>query len=368
MTAEVTPLESRLVALFEQKRHDTTLTKNLVLALVQGFMTSKVESVDEVAINEPDEIGSAADEGWRKLFSAEIPVTMLRRAQKWAGKVGESKKTKDTPLGGDEAFEIAIGDKRLAAVLDVETLDLEGSAKSQAVDDIIAQGISSTRIIAMSLCLFLGCVVPLSKCAGCKWGEDSTLSPPAREKRKAGHRMLAEILLEGNLAELSAHFAMLMREFAEANRVEEAALVGSWWAEIYACFGMEKKALFAYVREYMRKYAGRGLPIVLDPVLATRVRGQTSAEGGCSKEELKVVRLKSESVAAELNRSLAQLRKDLKEAINNSNVDVGVGPKKKPGGGKDKSGVKCHNCGEHGHYAKNCPNKKVEDDAVGDEE
>ena len=61
MTAEVTPLESRLVALFEQKRHDTNLTKNLVLALVQGFMTSKVESVDEVAINEPDETGSAAD-------------------------------------------------------------------------------------------------------------------------------------------------------------------------------------------------------------------------------------------------------------------------------------------------------------------
>ena len=121
VTAEVTPLESRLVALFEQKRHDTTLTKNLVLALVQGFMTSKVESVDEVAINEPDEIGSAADEGWRKLFSVEIPLTMWRRAHKWAGKVSDSKKTKDAPLGGDKACEIGIGDKRLAAVLDVET-------------------------------------------------------------------------------------------------------------------------------------------------------------------------------------------------------------------------------------------------------
>ena len=33
---------------------------------------------------------------------------------------------------------------------------------------------------------------------------------------------------DANVSELNTQFADLMREFAEAKRVEEAALVGSW--------------------------------------------------------------------------------------------------------------------------------------------
>jgi len=111
------------------------------------------------------------------------------------------------------------------------------------VSDITAQRIACARILSLSLCLCVGSGLPLSTSEGCKWGEDPTLSQLAKGQSKAGHRILKDILGDANVSELNTHFVDLMREFAEAKRVEEAALVGSWWAEISACFGMEKMVL-----------------------------------------------------------------------------------------------------------------------------
>ena len=75
---------------------------------------------------------------------------------------------------------------------------------------------------------------------------------------------------------------------------------------------MEKKVLVLYIKEYLKKYSGRGLPVALDPVLAARVRGQASADQGGSKEDVKAMRLRVDALASttsDLSRAVAQLRR-----------------------------------------------------------
>ena len=241
-------------------------------------------------------------------------------------------------------------------------MGLEGAEKDEAVEDIVAQGISSTRIISLSLCMVVGRVLPLSKSSTCKWGEDPALSAVAKEYRKAELRTLKDVLKDGSAVEVSTYFADLMRELAAVNRVEESSRIGSWWAEAQACFASDKKLLLGYVKEYIKKYTGRGIPVMLDTVIVARERGRAAVEGGASREELKTVRSKQEAASSEisdLKKALSDLKRELRPP-RNQKQDEEPPP-------KNKSKVKCYNCGKKGHFASEYPEPKRDPDHVDDE-
>ena len=68
-----------------------------------------------------------------------------------------------------------------------------------------------------------------------------------------------------------------------------AVLVSTWWTEIQVGFKSDEKAMLLYMKNYMRTYAGRGIPVVWDERMAARARNESrEALGpGLSKSDVK---------------------------------------------------------------------------------
>ena len=140
---------------------------------------------------------------------------------------------------------------------------------------------------------------------------------------------------------------------------------------------MEKEKIFAYLTEYMTKYEGRGIACVeLDAEILVRIAA-SDLGGGASKAETQAAitrvteRLKSET--DRLQRRLEKAEERLATALSGMHSPEGdkppKGDKDKPGKGKktvDVSKITCFNCGERGHYAKDCPHAKDDEKGSGD--
>ena len=93
----------------------------------------------------------------------------------------------------------------------------------------------------------------------------------------------------------------------------------------------------AYIREYFRKYSGRGIPEVIDVVLATGVTGQRESSGGVSDEKLKEVAAMAKAAKNEVA--------DLKREISSLKLEIRRHPKGPGAGDKEPRGPQCHTCG-----------------------
>ena len=306
-------------------------------------------SIDEVDKDDPDLFEEAVAEAWLTAHMTDLPRPHASRARQWAGAVVA--KAKDTLAGGHKVGDVAEEDRREAAKEEASHMSLSPFEREKVVKDIAAQGLTSERIVALSLSLHLGKVSKLSLCAHMKYGEDPALSEPAKQARKAGKRTLATILKSKSFGDAASFFADLTRNFAADGMVEESSLVANWWGETSGCFSNDKDAMFDYLEEYFEKYCGRGLPVPVDTLLLARLRQQSGgAMNGASKEEFKALKNR----VADLEQAHSKVKSALAEL--------------KPGKGKPsedeqaarRAKVVCHNCGVKGHYASECPEPKKE--------
>ena len=326
-------------------------------SVIQDYIinVSKLESMDDVDLDDPKEMEEAGKEGWEGAFAEDLPKMLVLRVRKWAGAVVtvESKETLAGPVVGD----VTDKDRRSMANKEVDEMDLTSFEREKAIRDMADQGLSGKRMVGLSLSLCLGKVCKPSLSSSLKYGEDPALTDPAKQARKAGKRMLSTIIKNKNFAETGAFFSDLMRAFSADHMVEEASLIASWWAETASCFSAEKDLLFDYLEEYFDKYAGRGLPVMIDTVLVTRLRN-SAGSGGVSKEELKAVKNRLADLEAMGTKHKGEIG-ELKAKVGNLK-----NPNPKPSAEEQeerRKKVTCHNCGEKGHYKSECPHPEKKD-------
>ena len=350
-------------ALFLAPSNGVKLPKVLVGSLSIYFVDElKLVEVDEVARNNPNEMEEAASEAWTARYSEALPKPHVLRIRTWAGESSSKGSGKAETLVGltTSVGDIAEDDRRVAAKEEAKDLDLSPFEREKAVKDMAMQGLTCERIVALSQSLILGKVVKPSHTVGMKYGEDPALSEKSKQMRKAGKRMLNDVIKGKNYAEAGSFFSDLMMSYSADGMITESSLVASWWAETSGCFSGEKEMIFEYLQSYFEKYAGRGLPERVDTVLVTRVRNQSASAGGASKEEVKQLKSKIADLE-EKNSKMSSNMNSLKQAVENLT-------KKKPTVDEQaerRAKVRGHFCKELGHYESECPKKQDKDKTDG---
>ena len=353
-------LLKEFTALFSAPSNGVKLPKILVGGLSTYFVDElKLADITEVARNDPNEMEEAATEAWAAKYSESLPKPHAHRVRAWAGEL-TARSGKETLVGMSSSVgDIAEDDRRVAAKAEAKNLDLSPFEQEKAVKDMAVQGLTCERIVALSQSLILGKVVKPSHTASLVYGEDPALSEKSKQMRKAGKKLLADIIKGKNYAEAGAFFSDLMMSYSSDGMITESSLVASWWAETSGCFSGEKEMIFDYLQSYFEKYAGRGLPERVDTVLVTRVRNQSANAGGASKEDMKHLKSKLTELE-EKNSKLSGTVNTLKQTVENLS-------KKKPTADEQaerRAKVRCHYCKELGHYESECP-KKEKDETKG---
>ena len=345
-------LLDELKTLFSASLHDVKLPVPLVKAMSGYYLeTLQVESIDDVAKMDPDEMEEAAAEAWQDVFGATLPKPHALRVRKWAGEVSQrSADGKGAAILAQSAAvgDIASDDRRIAAKKEAESLNLTPFDKEKATKDMANQGLSCERIVALSLSLILGKVCRPSMVANLKYGEDPALCDAAKAARKADKKMLSKVLKKKDYADLGAFFSDLMMDFSADGMITESSLVASWWAETNGCFSTEKELLFQYIEDYFEKYAGRGLPERIDTVLVTRLRN-SAGSGGVGKAELEKLKLK----IAEQDTKLSKLASEVNTCKQKLDKKAPTAEEQE----ERRKRVTCHICKKKGHYASECPEK-----------
>ena len=346
-----TDVKDELKVLFSTPQNGAKLTPALVDAMADYFVEiMKVGSVDEIAIDDPDEMETGAVEAWQAAETEALPRTLAHRVRKWAGEVtASSKPTRDSPLPGVNTGDIGMADKIEEARRIAQGMGLNHLEREKAMRDMAAQGLPLERIIQLSMNLYVGRVYSVSVCMqNMKYGEDPAFTAMAKTFRKGGGDSLPDILKAKNFNKLSRHFTGLMTKYSQESMVEESALIGSWWSETTGCFHDNKDAIFGYLQEYFEKYIGRGLPVGVDPVLISAVRRVEAV--GATKEDHKSLKNRVESLETQMRKiktECAELQKK-----------VGKGKPTAEEQEERRKNVTCHNCGVKGHYESECPEPK----------
>ena len=359
-TAE-SDLQEEILAVLSAPRHGVKFSSKLLQATVSFLVeTVMVSSIEEVPLEEPDELEEVASEAWQAALGFDIPRVLALQVRKWAGDTtSSSKSTKETPLAGAKGVGDILGeDRRAAASKEAAEMELTPFEREKAVKDMANQGLTAARIVAFSLSLVLGKVCKMSICVNLRYGEDPALSEPAKQARKASRKLLSSVLKDKEFGELGAFFSDLMRSYAADSMVEESALIAAWWAETSSCFQADNDLLFKYVEEYFEKYAGRGLPVMVDTLLVTRLRN-SSAGKGFSKEEGKKIMSRCTDLETQVGKQKSEIN-TLKQQVESLKEKTGK-PKVTPEEQAERRAkVVCHNCGEKGHYSSECQNPKKE--------
>ena len=352
----------------------------VVRAILEEYLTSYVlvEKAEEL----PDDAESwyeTALEAWAKGRGGQMPYFVQKSVAKWAGVVDHASHPAQTspPSPVEKSSEEGVGagsTGKVASGMDddplLEGISVSGSDKEKALEDFRNQGLSGVRVLALCAGLQLGTVFPIAEVSTSSlvYGGNPMLMDQVKMSRKAGVDTLGEIIKSKDKMKLTTHLNGLLREYNQKkNCTQEVAILSQWKDETLAHFEGNSDFLWLYLAEYLKKYAGRGLPTIFDTSIAWRVTMNSSAKGAES-EELKAA--KKEAAAAkeaaaqnarelkEAMGSFKSLRNELQQLRNSVKTPQPPGGKGKGGGrgGASNSNV-CWHCGEEGHQAKDCPNK-----------
>ena len=352
-------VKGKLKTFLSRVKNGTKLAGSLILVLVLYFVeVMKFTDESEVQDEDPEEMEEAAYEAWQQVHGEPLPKALAHRVRKWAGEVVTygGKSTKETPLAGPSVGEISGTNRLDAARKEVADMGLSPFEEEKAIKDMAEQGLSLIRIVCLSYSIVLGKVCSLSMVAGCKYGEDPALSDDAKKTRKAGKKMLSNIISEKNFPMANSYFSDLMRGFSTYNMSEESSLVGTWWAETVGCFQQEKDQLFVYLDQYFDKYAGRGLPTAVDTVLMIRQRMSSVSSGSVTKEDLKTLKNRLDSLETQAAKQKTEIS-ELKQRLNEVKTKTKPTPEEQEA---RRAAVTCNICKKKGHYASECPDKKEE--------
>ena len=354
---EGSTLPKELKDLLSSSRHSVKLGAALVAVLGAYFLSVvKIEEIEEVPVDEPDELEESAAEAWATEHGVDLPRSLALKVRKWAGQPSANKVTGSETLAQSASVgAVAAEDRNTAARQMASGLDLSPFEREKVVKDMADQGLSCERIVALSLSLILGKVSKLSLTADMKYGEDPALSEPAKQARKAGKKILSVIVKGKVFVEAAAFFSDLARNYAADGMSIESSLVATWWAETSGCFSIDANdQLFSYLDSYFEKYAGRGLPVMIDTILVTRIRNAAGSSSGISKKELEAVQKRMGELEDKCKKQNTKI----------SELEAKIGKKKPTAEEQEerRKNVICNICKKKGHYASECPEKNKDED------
>ena len=237
---------------------------------------------------------------------------------------------------------------------DFDKLSITAHTKEKAMADMKAHGMIASRIYALALSIETGRVHPASELVGMIYGGDVRATDLVKAVRKAKIPMLSTALEAKSVPSVVTHINGLLRDLSAHHCMHEAALLSGWMQEWTQMFAGDDKTAIAYLVEYFRVYAGRGLPTPFDLSIMFRVQ-KNSGGGSAELAELAKDVKSLKGAVSTLQDQCAAHKKKLEEA--NKSIVALRRPNAAGGGGRT-----CFICGSKDHIAKNCPERKAEEE------
>ena len=255
-------------AYLSEKRNGVELGE----ALVRVVATYYVDVVEIVKVDEIQKksLMATAKSAWEAEKSDTLPAHHVDKLTAWLASTSvqhEVSAISSRLTGGGDAT-ITEDEEKLFG-------DAGPSAREKAmlVSDKAKMGLSGLRILMLSLALELGRVPVGGQVVSLIYGSDPRLSEMVKAARKATMLTLSKVLENGDLAKLGLFMMGLVRDYSEQGMIIEAQLITGWWTEIQSVCGGSWSMTAKYVRMYLEKYVGRGLPEPVDLILLNRISG-----------------------------------------------------------------------------------------------
>lgn len=364
-------VEALVELTLDAERHGVYLQGGLVEPLLKHLVhTLNVKRVPRDLPESLEEWMKCAEEAF-EADSKELPGAFEVRLRRWVRGdglgLGGAASTKEMPptksvgglLGGKGSYDligIELGMTSMAVEEQFGEHNIDLHTRPHAVSDMKAQGMSLTQILALTVGLETGKLHPVADVSGFTYGTDIRTCELVTRLKKAGVATLSSLLKEGKVVPVVAHLNSLLRDFSLHGQMREAALLSSWLQEWQQMFVGEETVAIAYLTEYFRTYPGRGLPTEFDFRIFFRVQKAYGASGSEATKEV------GKSVKA-LQGQVSQLQDQCSSY--KKKIDLLQESVKRSGGPKGLTGGKvgpCHICGEMGHLAAACPERKDKDD------
>ena len=360
-------VDAKVRDILTAERYEVGLQTGLVAALHKHLMdTIKVTDVSMDMPTTVDEWSTTAKEAF-EADGKEIPSLFLARLKRWlagdanvaAGKASPLKPTTPgvTAGGGGMpgpvaivAAEIGVSPSEIQD--DFDALSITSHTKDKAFADMRSQGMLPSRISGLAMALETGKVHPPSELVGMVYAGDVRATTLVKDARKAKMPLFSKALEDKDLRAVVSHLNALMRDLADHGKMHEAALLSGWFQEWQQMFQGDDKLAIAYLVEYMRVYAGRGLPTPFDYGIMFRVQ---KSMGGGSNGELEELRKELKSLKGTVN-NLTEQCASLKKKAEAASKEIEK--LKQSGGNRFKpvanANTVCNKCGKKGHFAADC--------------
>ena len=108
---------------------------------------------------------------------------------------------------------------------------VNGHTRINAIADMKSEGLTLTQILALSVGLETGKIVPSAEVESMVYGSDVRVCNMVKELRRSEVPTLSSLLKAGKMQPVISHLTALLRDFSLHGLMREAALLSSWMQE-----------------------------------------------------------------------------------------------------------------------------------------